>query len=154
MDKYALYETPLGFYKIYYSDNLITGIQSSGLCAEYGEPNNLTDMTFSQLKEYFEGKRKYFDIPLKIKGTPFQKKVWNALLEIPYGETRTYKQIAQNTGNEKACRAVGMANNKNPVAIIIPCHRVIGSNGRLTGYASGLEKKAALLELEKENINT
>lgn len=104
--------------------------------------------TYEQLCEYFDGKRKTFDLPLKIEGTPFQKKVWQALTEIPYGETRTYKEIACAVGNEKACRAVGLANNKNPIGIIVPCHRVVGSNGKLKGYAGGLEAKQFLLDLE------
>ncbi len=104
-----------------------------------------------QLEEYFEGKRKVFDLPLEQKGTEFQKKVWNALKEIPYGETRTYKEVAKMLGNEKASRAVGMANNKNNIPIIVPCHRVIGSNGKLVGYALGLDMKKYLLDLEKKN---
>lgn len=101
-----------------------------------------------QLKEYFAGKRKIFEFPLEPQGTEFQKKVWNALIEIPYGETRSYKEIAERVGNEKASRAVGMANNKNPIAIIIPCHRVVGANGKLIGYAGGLDKKERLLNME------
>ncbi len=104
-----------------------------------------------QLEEYFEGKRKVFDLPLKQEGTEFQKKVWEALEKIPYGETRTYKEIAKMVGNEKASRAVGMANNKNNIPIIIPCHRVIGSNGKLVGYALGLDMKKYLLDLESKN---
>lgn len=103
-----------------------------------------------QLEEYFAGKRRKFDLPLKQEGTEFRQKVWKALQEIPYGETRSYKQVAQMIGNPKAARAVGMANNKNHIPIIIPCHRVIGSNGKLVGYALGLEIKQELLELEKE----
>ena len=90
--------------------------------------------------------------PLEFLGTEFQKKVWNALLEIPYGETKSYKQIAKRVGNEKASRAVGMANNKNQIIIIVPCHRVIGSNKKLVGYAEGLEMKESLLNLEKDNV--
>ena len=104
-----------------------------------------------QLMEYFSDKRKSFDLPLAPKGTEFQKKVWAALCEIPYGETRTYADIAKMIGNEKACRAVGMANHVNPIPVIVPCHRVIGSNGKLTGYAGGLEKKQLLLDLEQRN---
>ena len=107
--------------------------------------------TAKQLEEYFLGKRKQFDIPLKPKGTEFMQKVWNELKNIPYGETRTYKDIAISIGNEKASRAVGMANNKNPIPIIIPCHRVIGSNKSLVGYALGLGVKEYLLNLEKQN---
>lgn len=104
---------------------------------------------FKQLNEYFEGKRNVFDLPLAPEGTEFQKKVWNALKEIPFGETKSYGEIAKIIGNEKASRAVGMANNKNPIMIVIPCHRVIGSNGKLVGYAGGLEVKGMLLNLEK-----
>ena len=104
----------------------------------------------NELEEYFDGKRKEFDLPLKQEGTEFQKKVWNALSKIPYGETRTYKEIAKMIGNEKASRAVGMANNKNNIPIIIPCHRVIGSDGKLVGYALGLDIKQYLLDLESK----
>ena len=104
-----------------------------------------------ELNEYLDGKRSSFDLQLEPKGTEFQKKVWNALKEIPYGETRSYGEIAKIIGNEKASRAVGMANNKNPIAIIVPCHRVIGANGKLVGYAGGLDLKEKLLKLEKNN---
>lgn len=103
----------------------------------------------NQLNEYLEGRRKVFDLPLNPEGTKFQKKVWEALCNIPYGETRSYKQIAEAVGNSKACRAVGMANNRNPIIIFIPCHRVIGSNGSLVGYGGGLDIKEKLLSLEK-----
>lgn len=106
----------------------------------------------AQLNEYLAGIRMQFDLPLAPKGTPFQQAVWNALLTIPYGETRSYLQIAQAIGNPKACRAVGMANHNNPIGIIIPCHRVIGANGKLTGYAGGLNIKEALLLLEKQHL--
>ena len=109
----------------------------------------LLDNAVSQLNEYFAGTRKTFDLPLYFKGTEFQKRVWHELSKIPYGETISYKDLAERTGNIKACRAVGMANNKNPIPIIIPCHRVIGANGKLIGYASGLEIKKQLLELEQ-----
>ncbi len=108
--------------------------------------------TQQQLIEYFSGQRKVFDIPLDFEGTDFQKKVWSALLTIPYGETRSYKQIAQQLGNEKAVRAVGAANGKNPISIIAPCHRVIGAGGALVGFAGGLDKKEILLRLELNNI--
>ena len=102
-----------------------------------------------QLAEYFAGRRQVFDLPLDFAGTVFQKKVWAALLTIPFGETRSYAQIAQQVGSPKAVRAVGAANGKNPISIIAPCHRVIGSNGALTGFAGGLEVKELLLGLEK-----
>lgn len=102
-----------------------------------------------QLMEYFTKKRKIFDLPLRTSGTEFQNKVWNALKTIPYGTTITYKELAAKIGNEKASRAVGNANNKNPIPIIIPCHRIIGANGELVGFALGLELKQQLLDIEK-----
>ena len=108
--------------------------------------------TVEELKEYFAGERKNFDIPLAPVGTKFQNQVWAALCTIPYGETRSYKDIAVQIGNEKACRAVGMANNRNPIMIIIPCHRVIGANGKLVGYGGGLDVKEALLNLERGKL--
>ena len=104
----------------------------------------------AELTAYFAGQLREFTVPLAPKGTPFQQKVWAALREIPYGETRSYKEIAAMVGNEKACRAVGMANNRNPLPIFIPCHRVVGSDGKLVGYAGGLDVKTFLLNLEKE----
>ena len=101
-----------------------------------------------QLEEYFSSKRKVFDLPLNPQGTEFQKKVWQCLTKIPYGKTACYKDIASAVGNPKASRAVGMANNKNPIPIIIPCHRVIGTNGKLVGYAGGLDIKTQLLKIE------
>ncbi len=101
-----------------------------------------------QLQEYFSGQRTQFDIALHAQGTPFQQQVWQALLTIPYGETRSYAQIACQIGNPKAVRAVGAANGRNPISIIVPCHRVVGSDGTLTGFAGGLEIKARLLQLE------
>jgi methylated-DNA-[protein]-cysteine S-methyltransferase len=102
-----------------------------------------------QFGEYFKGKRKSFNLPLTMQGTDFQMKVWNALKKIPYGKTISYGELAAMIGNPKACRAVGMANHNNPIAIIVPCHRVIGHDGSLTGYGGGLELKQQLLELEK-----
>jgi methylated-DNA-[protein]-cysteine S-methyltransferase len=101
-----------------------------------------------QLQEYFAGSRTSFSLPLDFSGTDFQKSVWHALLTIPYGETRSYGDIARQLGNDRAVRAVGAANGKNPISIIAPCHRVIGSSGQLTGFAGGLENKALLLKLE------
>ena len=102
-----------------------------------------------QLEQYFAGQRQQFDLPLDFQGTTFQQQVWQALLVIPYGETRSYKEIAVQLGNEKAVRAVGAANGKNPISIIAPCHRVIGSSGALVGFAGGLDKKQILLSLEQ-----
>jgi methylated-DNA-[protein]-cysteine S-methyltransferase len=105
-----------------------------------------------QLNEYFNGERKVFDLPLDLTGTSFQTKVWQELLKIPYGETKSYKDVAIAINNPKACRAVGMANNKNRIMIVVPCHRIIGSNKKLVGYAGGLKLKEQLLNLEK-NFN-
>ena len=111
--------------------------------------NPIIKETINQLDEYFLGIRKTFELPLNPIGTEFQKKVWYELMKIPYGEIRSYKDIAINIGNSNASRAIGNANNKNPIAIIIPCHRVIGSNGLLIGYGGGLDKKQLLLSHEK-----
>ena len=105
-----------------------------------------------QLTEYFAGERHVFDMPITMEGTPFQLRVWQALRDIPYGEVRTYGEIARMIGHPQACRAVGMANHVNPIAIIVPCHRVIGAGGRLTGYAGGLDIKEKLLRLEGVNL--
>lgn len=107
--------------------------------------------TARQLNEYFAGQRRQFDLPLDFEGTAFQQKVWQALLSIPFGETRSYKQIAEQIGHAKAVRAVGAANGKNPISIIAPCHRVVGANGKLVGFAGGLENKSILLEIEGSN---
>ena len=101
------------------------------------------------MNEYFEGQRKVFDLPLDFDGTEFQEKVWQDLLSIPFGKTRSYKDIAEQIGNVKAVRAVGAANGKNPISIIAPCHRVVGANGKLVGFAGGLENKNVLLKLEQ-----
>lgn len=117
------------------------------------QTTELLSMATIQLDEYFQGKRTTFSLPFKLTGTPFQLAVWKELQNIPYGKTTSYKEIAQKINKPKACRAVGMANNKNPLPIIIPCHRVIGSNGKLIGYAGGLKLKNYLLELEKSHTN-
>ena len=123
-----------------------------------GEPSEargaaLARQAIAELQEYSAGRRKRFSVPLDLRGTPFQLKVWKALLRIPYGETRSYRQIAREVGNPRASRAVGMANHRNPVAIVVPCHRVISSDGSLGGYAGGLDLKARMLHLEKEHSN-
>lgn len=119
-------------------------------CELKSEENEHLSNGLLQLTEYFEGRRQAFDLPLVLKGSPFQIRVWEALQQIPFGETKTYKDIAQMIGNPKAVRAVGGANNKNPISIIIPCHRVIGSSGALVGYGGGLDKKELLLNHEKQ----
>lgn len=112
----------------------------------------LIKQTFNEIKEYLNRQRQYFSIPIKIEGTDFQNKVWQELLKISYGETRSYKDIAININNSKACRAVGTAIKNNPIPIIIPCHRVINSNKNLGGYAYGLEIKNILLKIEKNDL--
>jgi methylated-DNA-[protein]-cysteine S-methyltransferase len=107
------------------------------------------DDVVTQLQEYFAGTRRQFDLPLAPEGTPFQQRVWRALLEIPYGETISYGELAGQIGQRNASRAVGLANGSNPLSIVIPCHRVIGANGKLTGYGGGLPNKERLLALER-----
>ncbi len=144
------YDTELG--KVYIAEDCgkIVGLNFRGIEAPEKE-TELIKKTYQELLEYFAGKRKTFDILLKQNGTDFQMRVWEALRQIPYGKTVTYKDIAKKVGNEKASRAVGMANHNNPICIIVPCHRVIGKNGDLTGYAEGLNVKEKLLKLEANN---
>ncbi len=144
---YSIIKTPIGNIKIEECNGEIIRIAYSEE-APVTSVNKVLQIAEKQLAEYFAGVRREFDLPLNPKGTEFQHKVWNALKEIPYGETRTYKQIAENIGKPTACRAVGMANNKNPIMIVVPCHRVVGSNGSLTGYAFGVDMKEKLLKLE------
>ncbi|NQU51100.1 MAG: methylated-DNA--[protein]-cysteine S-methyltransferase [Bacteroidetes bacterium] len=141
--------SPIGWLKITTSDNSLVGIYfiEQHEKDSIKQPEILKE-TEIQLKEYFEGKRKIFQLQLNPSGTEFQKKVWNWEKNISFGETVSYLEIAIQTGSEKNTRAVGMANGKNPIPIVIPCHRVIGSNGKLTGYAGGLEKKRWLLQHE------
>ena len=115
------------------------------------QQNALLTVACRQLTEYFAGKRKHFDLPIRLNGTPFQQIVWKGLQQIPYGETLSYAGLARQIGREKAARAVGNANNHNPLMIIIPCHRVVASNGKMGGYAGGIVRKAWLLEKEKGN---
>ena len=130
-------------------------INNSSVCLELIKQCNRQDNLFieckKQILEYLAGKRKNFDINIKINGSEFQTKVWNELLNIPYGTLKTYKDVAVNIGHPTASRAVGLAVHNNPLPIIIPCHRVIGSNGKLTGYAYGLELKQFLISLESNN---
>ena len=144
------YDTPVGKLYIEAEGDYLTRISFFELFGKRLETPVIKE-TYKQLSEYFTKKRKTFDIPLKLEGTEFQKAVWHALMKIPYGKTATYLEIAETIGNPKASRAVGMANNKNKIPIVIPCHRVIGSNGSLTGYAGGLEIKKKLLNIEKSS---
>ena len=150
-DSYT-FNTPIGFLTIREEEQKLTEL--------FWEANSVQTMknelhsdflyeVYTQVNEYLTGRRKQFDVPLKYQGTQFQQSVWQELQKIPYGETRSYQEIAIGIGNEKAVRAVGQANNKNAIMIIIPCHRVIHKNGDITGFACGLEVKQYLLELEK-----
>lgn len=153
MTKYKLdYESPIGVIEIVGTDH---GIHSILFSEEENKKNLLQTDTppvlkecYNQLDEYFKGNRQEFSFPYGIEGTDFQRTVWNALTEIPYGKTGTYKDIARSIGNEKAIRAVGNANGKNKLSIVIPCHRIIGSSGKLVGYAGGLWRKEWLLKHE------
>lgn len=150
MKSVFLYDSDIGKMGIAEVDGAITNIffaKGKLVNCELRE-TPLIKEAHKQLEEYLKGKRKLFNLPIFSSGTEFQQKVWNALKEIPYGEVRSYKDIAVAIGNEKACRAVGMANNRNPISIIIPCHRVIGKNGKLVGYGGGIEIKEYLLKLE------
>lgn len=148
-------ETPFGTLEIICESKHLLRIDI--LRSEVGErlinTNAITEKTKRQLEAYFEGKRVDFDLPLLPQGTAYQKKVWQHLLKIPYGVTISYKTLACWTGNENASRAVGHANSKNPIMIVIPCHRVIGKNGTLTGYAGGLDVKKWLIEHEQKFAN-
>jgi methylated-DNA-[protein]-cysteine S-methyltransferase len=153
---YKTIESPVGKLKLVASDKALVAIlwendsprrvRLSKLVADDRSP--VLVETERQLGEYFSGKRKMFSIALDMRGTPFQKDVWRALLAIPYGETRSYRQLAKQLGKPQATRAVGTANGRNPLSIIVPCHRVIGSSGKLTGFAAGLDVKAHLLGLK------
>jgi len=152
---YTTYTSPLGVMTLQANDDGMLGAwfetqttQPENL-GEYVEDHPILGDVITQLDEYFSGQRKIFNIPLAANGTGFQKKVWQALTTIPYGQTWSYQDLANAIGNPKAVRAVGLANGKNPVSIVVPCHRVIGKNGKLTGYAGGVERKAQLLELER-----
>ncbi|PSW62243.1 cysteine methyltransferase [Photobacterium kishitanii] len=156
---YRTIDTPLGCLTLYATDNALTAIlykhQTPTIeVATYAPQHPLLIECEQQLQQYFTGTRQQFDLPLAPQGTDFQQRVWQALLTIPYGINWSYQQLAITIGNPKACQAVGMANSKNPLSIVIPCHRVIGKNGKLTGYAGGLDKKQTLLELEKITLNS
>lgn len=153
MENIYFYETKVGLIGIKEREEKIREIYFSKEVPENLELKEtpLIKETIKELEEYLDGKRKSFNIPFDPKGTEFQISVWNELLKIPYGETCSYGEIAKRIDNPKASRAIGMANNRNPISIIIPCHRVIGSSGKLVGYGGGLDIKEKLLNLEKEN---
>lgn len=151
------YESPLGRIVIATNGKAITHLyfdKDGAILETISRVTALLKEAAVQLEQYFAGRRQSFALPLAPEGTAFQLNVWRELQKIPYGETRSYGQIALAAGSGKAARAVGGANNKNPIAIIIPCHRVIGSDGKLVGYGGGLDKKASLLTLEKRYAGT
>jgi|GEM_PF-16655 len=145
----SIVKTPHGFLSIFANENAVKAIDFSDTHPLVNE-NKISKLAAKQLSEYIANQREYFDLPLDPDGTDFQKHVWQALLDIPFGATASYLDIAIAVGNKKACRAVGAANGKNPIPIVIPCHRIIGTNGKLTGYAGGLTRKTYLLALESK----
>lgn len=155
MEHYRLYlNSPIGILEVQTDDERVVSIN---LVAEKKKASRFTPLimreTYRQLKEYFDGKRLDFDLKLLLEGTEFQKSVWNELLKIPCGHVTTYKGIAQNLGNGKASRAVGNANNKNKILIVVPCHRVVGSDGKLNGYREGAAIKEWLINHEQRTVN-
>ena len=150
MVRYATYPSPFGPVSIGWEGKTVVSLKLGE--SDFNSPSPVSELAATQLQEYFAGTRNHFTFPMDLRGTSFQISVWNALTQIPYGQRATYKDIARAIGNEKAVRAVGMACNRNPIWIAIPCHRVIGSSQKLTGYAGGLSMKEALLELESKNF--
>lgn len=158
--RYTSIDSPIGRLKLVASDRGLVAIlwpnenpRRVRLAAHTEDPRHpILTKAASQLVEYFAGKRTSFDLPLDPQGTPFQRAVWDALLAIPYGETRSYGQLAKQLGNPNATRAVGAANGRNPISIVVPCHRVVGSTGKLTGFAGGLHTKSYLLDLEVRTL--
>ena len=150
----TLFQSPIGILKITVKDNFIAGLSltKDDFITETKSPCKLLEKTCEQLREYFCGMRKSFDLPIKLNGTDFQKQVWAQLLKIPYGKTCSYHDIAIAVKNPKAYRAVGQANNKNPILILVPCHRVINKNGTLGGFALENSIKKKLLDLEKNTV--
>ncbi|MCW8332148.1 methylated-DNA--[protein]-cysteine S-methyltransferase [Photobacterium sp. SDRW27] len=145
-----LLQTPIGWLNIVADESAVMAIEFDADPTASEAPNVVSNQCCQQLEAYFNGESKNFDVPLRMEGTEFQRQVWQALNHVPYGETCSYADIANRIGNPKAVRAVGAANGKNPIPIIVPCHRVIGSSGKLTGYAGGLDLKVWLLEHEKQ----
>lgn len=150
--KTIYYESPLGLIEIQATE---MGVRAANFADEkiFTEvKNDINALTLRQLGEYFDKKRTFFDIPFDFEGTDFQKRVWSELVKVPFGKTKSYMDISRALGDVKAIRAVGMANGSNKIAIIVPCHRIIGSDGSLTGYAGGLHRKKWLLEFETPPI--
>lgn len=151
---YYYYDSPIGILEISTTEEELISILYVDEKRENTEQPKILKEVIKQIQEYFNGERKEFDIKFKLKGTEFQEKVWNALTHIPYGETVSYKYIATKIGNEKAVRAVGNTNGRNIINIVVPCHRVIGSNKSLTGYGGGLDRKLWLLQHEEKFSKT
>ncbi|MRZ78878.1 methylated-DNA--[protein]-cysteine S-methyltransferase [Paeniclostridium sordellii] len=147
---YYYYDSPIGILEIGTTEDELISILYVDEKRKNTEQPKILKETIKQIQEYFNGTRKEFDIKFKLKGTEFQEKVWNALTDIPYGDTVSYKYIATKIGNEKAVRAVGNTNGRNIINIVVPCHRVIGANKSLTGYGGGLDKKSWLLKHEEK----
>ena len=145
------FSSPIGVVRLTEADGFITRIELTDAAdAVHTSPTPLLHESAQQILSFLNGKRQQLDFPIRMVGTPFQQRVWHALQQIPYGTTRTYGEIAAAIGNPRASRAVGMACNKNPLLLIVPCHRVVGANGKLVGFAYGTEAKRWLLELEVE----
>jgi len=152
MNIYVQYiQTPVGLLEISADDTSITSVYFANEKTKKENPSSLTNLCATQLKDFFDGKRNDFTLPLRPAGTTFQIQVWNELQKIPFGRTISYMELARRLGDEKKIRAAGTANGRNPIPIIIPCHRVIGSDGSLVGYGGGLDKKKWLLEFESGN---
>ena len=143
-----LYQSPLGPLTLSGTEAAVTALSFGAVPGAEDGACPLLEEAARELEDSFQGRRRTFSVPLAPAGTPFQQRVWAALREIPFGTTASYGEIAARVGNPRACRAVGMANHRNPLAILIPCHRVVGRSGALVGYAGGLDIKRALLELE------
>ena len=154
MERSVRLDTPVGPVTVTATERAVTAVRFGAAGPAVGQAGDLPPVlrqAVEELREYFAGERREFTLPLAPAGTPFQQQVWTALREIPYGATCSHGRIAGRIGRPKACRAVGMANNRNPIAIVVPCHRVVGASGALVGYAAGLEVKEKLLALESMN---
>lgn len=156
---FTIVDSPIGRLLLTGDEKALTGLhmisakEAEPLIGERTESADSFARATAQLDQYFAGERSHFDLELRPTGTDFQLAVWQALREIPFGETRSYGQVAASIGRPKAARAVGMANNRNPIAVIVPCHRVIGADGSMVGYGGGLDRKTLLLDLERGALN-
>jgi methylated-DNA-[protein]-cysteine S-methyltransferase len=156
--RYTTIDSPIGELLLLGDDRGLSGLymqegrKPARIANDWERDASAFASAIAQLDEYFDGRRATFDVPLELRGSPFEQRVWRALQDIPYGETASYGEVAQRIGAPSAARAVGLANGRNPIAVIVPCHRVIGANGTLTGYGGGLERKQLLLELEQGQL--